>query len=354
MDHGDEIDALVAIAPRSAGSDSERRAARHLQKRLQERGRDAEIEPIRIRPSWGLTHLIHAVAGVVASVLAVYAPLPGLTLALITTVSAFGDLTGAFHLARLLTPVRASQNVVSETDTNKPGLLILTAHYDAPRAAILEGPRLRAWPRVFFGSLALITVCALGRVFGADATWFTIIQFIPTVVLIATGPLFADAAIADTVDGRANNASGAVLAVDLAGEELEHFDVMALLTGGSAHFALGMRAWLKRHRKGLDPEVTAVIVLDHIGGGEPRYSTKEGAVIASRMHPTLTELASEDATAFVSRECSDAYVSRATGLPTLRLASDGAAGDPEALARFRDYAAGLMRRIDEEVGARLV
>jgi hypothetical protein len=109
-----ELDVVASIGPRRAGSEAERRAARALEKRLRELGRDVVLEPTRVRPSFGLTHLIHAVAGIVASVLSVYVPSAGLILAFLATASTFGDLTGSFHLVRALTPARASQNVVSD------------------------------------------------------------------------------------------------------------------------------------------------------------------------------------------------------------------------------------------------
>src|SRR3954471_6528176 len=126
------LDEVASIGPRRAGSEAERRTARQIQKRLEEMGREVELEPTRIRPNFALTHLIHAVVGVVASVLSVYIAGAGLLLALAATVSAFGDLTGSFHLVRALTPARASQNVVSDEDGDKPGLIVLVAHYDAP------------------------------------------------------------------------------------------------------------------------------------------------------------------------------------------------------------------------------
>src|SRR6478672_7656854 len=135
-----EIDAIAAIGPRPGGSEGERRTARHLETRLGELSREVQIEPIRIRPQVALPHLIHAVAGVVASVLAVYKHEWGLALAALATVSAVGELTGAFRLVAALTPVRASQNVVSDQDTGKPGLVVVVAHYDAPRdSAIFAG-----------------------------------------------------------------------------------------------------------------------------------------------------------------------------------------------------------------------
>src|SRR3954453_21679371 len=120
-----QVDEVTSIGPRRAGSEAERRTARQIQKRLEEMGREVELEPTRVRPNFALTHLIHAVAGIVASVLSVYAPAAGLLVAVVATASAVGDLTGSFHLVRALTPQRASQNVVSDEDGDQPGLVIL-------------------------------------------------------------------------------------------------------------------------------------------------------------------------------------------------------------------------------------
>ena len=338
-----EIDGLTSIGPRRAASEAERRAARHLQKRLEEMGRTAELEPTRVRPQYGVTHLTHVIAGIVGSVLSVYLPLAGLVIAAAATVSAFGDFTGAFHLVRALTPARASQNVVSDEDEGKPGLLLLVAHYDAPRASMLESPRLRnIWPRAIFWSLVVVTFCAAGRLVGLDATWFTIIQFIPTVVLIASTPLFADAAIADTDKGEHDNAEGVATVLRLAqtySGRLEHFDLMVVFTGASASSGLGLRQWLKRYRHELDSSATAVICIDHLTGEPNGYADKEGAVIASRLHPTLVGFAAEDGIGSTSREVSDAYIARSAGLPTLRLDSN-----------TYDFASALVRRIDAEIG----
>src|SRR5215212_6272982 len=96
---GDFVNLVTATGPRRAGSEAERRTARAIEQRLQELGREAEIEPMRVRPNLAIPHLIHAVAGVVASVLSVYVPAAGLALALLATISTFGELTGAFLLA---------------------------------------------------------------------------------------------------------------------------------------------------------------------------------------------------------------------------------------------------------------
>jgi hypothetical protein len=295
----------------------------------------------------------------VASVLSVYAPSLGLLLAAATPISAFGDLTGSYHLLRALTPVRASQNVVSEEDNDKPGLIVLVAHYDAPLTAMLFGPRLKLWPRAMFISLAVITVCAGARTLGLESTLLTFIQFIPTVVLIALTPLFIDAAIAETGKGSADNAAGVATVLRLAAShsgKLRHFDLAVLLTGASAHCGLGMRAWLKRHRKELSPQATAVITVDNVGGGTAVYAAKEGPVLASRMHPTLVEIARESGEPYTSAELSDAYLCRGAGVPALRISTTEAetdSVDPDTLARVHDFTAGLLERIDEEIGPHL-
>lgn len=353
------VDVVTSIGPRRAGSEAERRAAREIQKQLTELGREAEIEPIRVRPNFALTHLIHAVAGIVASVVSVYVPTLGLVLAAAATVSAIGDLTGSFHLVRSLTPLRASQNVVSDEEGGKPGVIILVAHYDAPLTGMLADRRLRWWPRALVISLGVITLCTLGRLAGIDATPFTIIQFIPTVVLIALTPTFADTAISGPAKGEADNAAGVVAALRLAESysgRLTHFDLMLVFTGASAQFALGMREWLKRHRKELDTEATAVIALDNIGESEAaKYAVKEGAVFASRMHPTLVDIASElDAESYESRDISDAYLARSSGLPTLRVGAPGGdTADDQTLHRVTDFAGALLERIDAEIGPEL-
>src|SRR3981081_2044021 len=91
-----EIDSLVGIGSRHAGAAADGRAGRRLATRLQEMGREAVVEPIRVRPSWALTHLIHAIAAIVGSVVAVYVPAVGLTIVTVVIVSTFGDLTGTF------------------------------------------------------------------------------------------------------------------------------------------------------------------------------------------------------------------------------------------------------------------
>jgi Zn-dependent M28 family amino/carboxypeptidase len=204
-------------------------------------------------------------------------------------------------------------------------------------------------------SLAVITFCAIVRVLGIQSTPLTVIQFIPTVVLIVLTPLFVDLAISDTSEGAADNAAGVATVLRVAEShagQLEHFNLMVLLTGASAHFGLGMRAWLKDHRKDLDPEATAVITVDNLGSGTSAYAAKEGLVVYSRMNPTLVDLVTESGAAYNSTELSDACLVRGAGVPALRISTTERDGepDPDTLARVEDFTAALVEKIDQEIG----
>jgi hypothetical protein len=360
----DDIGALVEIRGRGAGTDAERRAARHLGDRLRELGRDADAEPIRIWPAVGPALFLTAVAGIVGSVLSVYVPLAGFALVLLATISAFGDLTGAFFLARMPFGARASQNVVSAGGTGKHGRLVLVASYDARRGGMLFSERLRRWPAVFFWSLVAILVCTIPRLVGLHPGWLAVIQFIPTLALILLAPLFADVALSAWDEGANWNASGVAVVLDLArryGGSLEHFDLTVVFTGASHPTPLGMRAWLKRHNAQLDPQTTAFIVLESAGHGTPHYATKEGLVFPARLHPTLTAIAEqlEMANPFTARSASAAYAARSAGLPALRVSALGARDfapdkvDPEALERTRLFMGELIERIDGEIGEQI-
>jgi len=375
VDSKREIENLVGYHGRGPGTDAERRAARHLAGRLKELGREAQVEPIRVAPNYPLTHAIHAVLGTAGSVLSVYEPVAGVALAFVALLSALGDLTGTFFLVRRLTGLRASQNVFSPEGGDKPGVLVLVAHYDAAKTGLAfsrRPPALFGPMGLFFWSLAIVFLGTVLRLVGIEALALTIVQFIPTVVLIASVALLLDIALSDVVPGANDNASGVATVLRLAeryGGRLEHFDVWVVLTGAEEGFALGMRAWLKRHREELEPETTAFVCVDMAGYGTPKYAKKEGLVFPSNYHPALIELADEaGAKPYVSRLVTDSYPARAAGFPAIRISSLDARNsiphyhrptdtpdriDPDALARTYEFCCEFVESIDAEIGPRL-
>jgi hypothetical protein len=385
----EEIEQLVAFEGRWPGTDAERRAAGHLEQRLQALGRDADVEPASVYPNYPVTHAIHALIGIVGSVLSVYTPVIGAVLVLFATISAFGDLTGSVYIVRRLTGRRASQNVTSRESGDKPGVVVLTAHYDAARTGAVFGRRAVERRATFgklirrglgpfepfFWSLALILICTLLRLIGFEGTGLTVIQFIPTVVLIASIPLLIDIALSDVVPGANDNASGVATVLRLAERysgRLKHFDVWVVFPGAEEGLVLGMREWMEKHKRELEAETTVFLNVDIAGNGTVRWIEKEGFVMGLRYHPTLIEMCEEvgedRGRGMVSRNATDALVPRSAGFPAITITARNALDyapnwhqptdtpdriDLESLDRTYDFCCALLERLDESIGPEL-
>ena len=393
MDPLAEIEALVAIEGRAPGSDAERRAAGHLERRLRDLGREVRVEPVEVMPRYELVHLIHVGAAIVGSVLLTVTPLVGTIVLLATATSLFADLIGGVHLARRLTPRRASQNVVSPEDGGKPGTLVLVAHYDAARTGAPFGRRTselraRIGHRIrrpigllepVFWSVIVLLACGGLRLIGVHPGPVVLVQFIATAILIVSVPLLADIAFSGPVPGANDNASGVATVLRLAeryGEDLEYFDVWVLFTGAGEGPLLGIRRWLRAHRRELDTSRTAFLCIDEVGLGTVRYLTKEGFAIAYPYHRSLLQLCrqvededQEDrrygVRPLVSRSVTDAFAARRAGFPAVtvtcrnaldytphhHLASDVPHNiDGDALDRAYRFCSELIELIDEEIG----
>jgi hypothetical protein len=387
-----EIDALVEFHQRQAGTDAERRAANHLKRRLEHLERHARTEAIQVWPRWHLTHLIHALLAVAGSAISVSNALVGTILVAVAVISTLGDITGRLPLVRRITGRRASQNVISTEQSDRPGTLILTAHYDAARTGaafgrlderraalgqLLHRPIGMAEP--FVWSLLLLLVTSVARLAGLDNTVLSIVQFVPTVALIVSLPFLADIALSSPVAGANDNASGVATVLRLAeryGGTLDHLDVWVLLPGAQEAGALGTRAWLKRHKAELDPVSTIVVNVDEVGAGTVRYARKEGPLLALRQHSQLValcdQIAEEDAgrgrygaKPIAARRPGDGYAARARGIPAISISCAGALDrapqhhrpsdtadeiDPQALERAFGFCSELVELIDEKLG----
>jgi hypothetical protein len=384
IDAREEIEDLVAFGERGPGTDAERRAAQHLRSRLEEMGRDAEAEPTWIRPNWPLAYTGYALLGVVASIVATASGAAGAIIAGVALIAALADISGRLHTGRRLTGRRGSQNVISREDGDRPGTLVLVAHYDAARTGFAYGVLARAGRRIgplrpLMAALAVVTVCAILRAGGTDSMALSIVQFAATVVLIVALPLLVDIGLSGVGPGAGDNASGVATVLRLAeryGDDLDHFDVWVLLTGGEEAFGEGMREWMGRHRRELDPRSTIFVNVDSVGAGTIRFARREGPLLGGRPHPRLLalceQIAAEDADEgryearpVAIRATTDAVAARRAGFPavtvTCRDERDAVPHlhrqtdtpdrvDDQALTRAFGFCSELIELIDEEIG----
>jgi hypothetical protein len=373
-----ELDAIVDLGRRGPGSDAERRAAQHLQQRLEELGRTAETEPLAIYPAWPLAYALLAAAAVVASVLAVDVPIAGVALAFAAALLTFLDAGLGIPTVRRLLGRRASQNVVSWGDVDKPGAIVIVAHYDAGRAGLAHSDRaarVRAAVSgllrrpigplrlVFWAELGVLA-CSLMRLAGLDGTALTAVQFVPTIALIVAIALLTDVALAGTRAGENDNASGTVLVLRLAerlGTGLEHFGVHVLFAGAGKAGAAGIGSFIDRHD--LVHDSTVLINVDQVGSGAVRYTRREGALVTLKTHPQLRSLCEgidDDALSIVNRAVSNGSAATGKGFAaitvTCRDRLDYASGrvDENTLERAEAFVVELIERLDAELGPSIV
>jgi len=370
MDLKADTEALTDFDARSAGTDSERRAAGYVRDRLRAIGRQAELEPLLVRPRWALAQAIATTVAVIGSVVSVSNAGLGAALVLAAATSSILEATGVLHIVRRLTGTRASQNVSSPAQREKRGALLLTAHTDAPRDSAFGrlGRRIGDPWLPIGGSMLLILACCALRLLGFEGNGLTAVQLLPTLLLLAATPLLVDVELSSVGRGEADAAGAAVvtaLAESLA-DELDYLDVWVVITGARAPFAQGMRAWLRRHRRELDPERTVVLAIEALGSGGVRYTRREGPVLLSwRTNRDLVRLCDdiagddEDGAAFgaapiKSRASGDAVAALSRGIPAIGITTAAAEpADPEAAARAHDFCVEMARRIDTELAPRL-
>ena len=339
-----EAEALVEeFGPRPPGSDAERRAAKHLAERLGALGREVELETFSVWPAWATGYAINAGIAVIGSIVSVSSGTLGTGLVLIAAALTFLDLSGIAPTTRRLLGRRASQNVVSWGDRDKPGSLVLVAHYDS-------GPARTRPLRPLFLAMLLVLACCVLRAAGMAGTALTVVQFIPTAALIIYVALLLDVILSPNARGENDNASGVAVVLRVAerlGSALDYFGVHVVFTGSQKAMAQGMRAFLKAHGAELKSGDAAVINVDAVGSGELRQAKKEGPLLSTRSHAQLLGLA--DTETFVNREPSDGYAAASAGIAATTVSAEGTRLEQDSLQEAEELCVELAKGLDEEL-----
>jgi hypothetical protein len=391
------IDELCSFEGRLAGTDAERRAANRVAERLRKQGRRVEVESTYVHPQLGLILAAHCLLGFVGSVAGVAAPEVGFACVLVAATSLYLDLNTRFYLLRRLFFRRASQNVVARTPGSKADArLLLCAHVDTARTGLIYKPgRLRRMvrlgravrievtpPRLIFWSLALLIPVLGARAAGVDSPALSFVQLLPTLVLLIALFGLIELELSDVVPGANDDASGVATVLSLA-EELDakrprNLDVWVVITGGEECLFEGMRSFLRRHRKDLDPKTTWIVNFDSVGRGDVRYATAEGLAVGYDYRSRLTQIC--DAIAESDQDAEKRY--RASGIAhgfatdalaarvrklratTITCVEPGevvpanyhlptdtpAAIDPKAVERAHDFALAAIHALDADLG----
>lgn len=363
---------LAAFERRGPGTDAERRAARRLAQELFRAGHRVKTETFWCRPNWALAHAWHTALALGGSLLSVSQPTVGA--ALLTAALLFVLADGFFGVSpgRRLTPERASQNVVTTSDSEANGdttRLIITADYDAGRNALVYRRPLRrtaAWLRRAAGPLALgwlawlsititwsLAIAVIRAIEGHPPHALGAIQLPPTVALVLALALLIEAGAAPYGPRANDNASGAAVAMALANALTaglpRHLSVELVLQGAGNGQEIGLRRYLRTHRT--EPQSAVVLGIAPCANGDVRHWLSDGRLIPLRYSRTLRELCAglHAGAGYRGRGATPAFPARARGLPAIAIGCpDGNAQsvDEAALDRALELALALVDAID--------
>jgi hypothetical protein len=373
------IERVVSFGPRWPADEGDDPTVDYLAGKLRGAGREATVERIRVRPSYHVALALLAALAVVGSVVSVSSPPLGVVILLVTSIAIYADLTGRPSPIRWLTSPRNTANVTSPGSRPEAAhRIVLTAHHDAAHGGLLfarrAGRRRRPSPLsrlagrvdlVFWATIAALAASVVRLVTGSDSNTMSAIQFVPAVALIILTALLVDAALARTVPGASDNASGVAAVLDVA-ERLErrpteNVDVWVVFTGAEEGFMLGMRAWLDEYGSDLHKDRTWFVNVDTVGNGELHHVTAEGFALLFRHDRRLIAACQRLGTRpHVLRLGTDGVVPLMRGYPSITLcalengripnfhrpADTVENVDPGSVEAAADFVEALVRQID--------
>jgi hypothetical protein len=280
--------------------------------------------------------------------------------------------------------------------------LIVTANYDAGRAALVYRPWLRratALPRRLAGDgrltpgwlgwlviahVGLLAVAVIRAAHGSASTTGSavgIVQLVPTVVLLLSLALLIDCATADFGPAAADNAAGTAVALALTraldAAPLRRLTVELVLQGAGDGQMIGLAHHLRTsaRKRELVRADTIVLGIGPCGTGRPHWWTSDGNLLPVRYHHRLRAVAEDladprtgvDAYPHHGRGVAPALPARMRGIPAINLGcldADGlAAGshtardtsedlDSTALDELLQFALVLVDAIDADLARR--
>jgi len=314
----------VDIGPRGSATQGERRGSEYAAAEMRRWAPGVSVETFRC--SWTYSHPWIVVGALITAsgILLWFSPVAALVVAAVNLPIYVLLASGRGEVGWLF-PKRQSQNAWGRVPAGaggpeetapaaatgdsagraKPRKVVLLAHVDSTRAALLFKPSalksLRMNHMVNLASVlgmfvlsALVVVLAatdLGaRIAAGLGSAFALIALYGSAILIHREVAMP------YVHGANDNASGVGLTLAIgehyAAKPLANTEIWCVATGAEeSGYPAGAKRFIDRHRAELRGEGTVVIVLDNLGAGELRHLTAEGIILPLAMDKGLLDLA---------------------------------------------------------------
>lgn len=390
---------------RPPGSKGEKEAAFWLKECFEKIGLKTSIEEFKYHGFFGSSLALHVFLAVLCLLIPYnLSQLIGLGwngLSIITTfllifisISYAGECTGRFIWLRNILPIKHSQNVIGKLTQNyssekKRKTIIISGHYDAPRAGIIFHPFVvknlggKIAPlSIPFKQILIITVLKATEIFYPflNSKFIYIIYILKIIVIILaliTIILLLQYELSPPVQGASDNASGIIVSMAVA-EILKNnppynSDIWILGSGSEEAHLIGMIEFIKKHKTELDKENTYFITMDTLGSGTPKYCESEGFMI-KQYYPdqTLVKIAKNISAQEEFKDFSvthisghtDALISALSGYKSINLIGLDEKHKPKfyhwyndtpeninykLLEKFRDFTVKLVEYIDKKL-----
>ncbi len=300
------LDLSKRIGARGPGTDGEKAAANYILKTMSDFDVDVDVESFSSWKSDQHSVIILYVAAVSAYALFQFSYPLSIVIASLVFLLFQMETYSWGVLSRLLPRSTASNIIGKVAPAGRPAqTVVLVANYDSARSSPLGRPRVARLFRAL-SIVSFVSIIAIGllAIFGqgaslvkiADETIFTVWLFLmpfPAYLLVLAVIMLWGESRGRYTAGANDNASGVgvMLSVldSLAADPLEHTEVWGVATGRGSAGGRGMVALLKRHRQVL--KGAYIFNLDHLGLGDTKIITVEGALIGFKASRRLTRLA---------------------------------------------------------------
>ncbi len=285
----------LAASPRPSGSEAEARAAAWADSKLREAGLEVTMDSFPTVRTYSWPYLLLFLAWIAAALLGPVQAWAGLALALVALILFALESNGTLLLTRLLARAR-SQNVLGIRPAQKEAKrrLLITAHIDSARAALLFHPRIVP----FFRPLFLLLVAAVLAIVLGDlaqgllgprrAIWGLQLAGAGYVGLISLLFLHREL-FYPFVPGANDNASGVAVLLAAAYQlpPLDHTEVWFVVTGSEETGMVGMAHLLRTYP--FEKDRTWILNLDNVGIGPLCLATAEGILFPLKPPPEVIE-----------------------------------------------------------------
>lgn len=327
-----DVESLVSIDRRTAQW-GERTSATYIVQRLADIGaEDIRLPTFSTQTSWVPAHLVYLALGV--GVAAQKHPLARLAGAA-TTIAYELEVSGRITWAKRLLPAHLGTSVCAGLPASgqTERVLVLVAHHDAAHTGVVWHEHAVAASRQLAklsGRSLPSHMVPLGAL-SATAIPSGRVRAIATAVLAGIATLMVQAMHSRTAPGANDNASGVAAALEIARRlvrtPLPGTTVFLVFPGAEEATNGGIRDWLRRTGRQLDPDSTLVINLDAVGSNGPvAVATREA--LTNRSAPGAVERARRAAAelnlpieTIAIPNATDAAVTTLAGLPTVSLLS---------------------------------